>query len=270
MKTTTKKIALFIAASLTTLGCPSDDDTSSDTNNDTSSESGGPTTTASTTTMSTTTNPSTTETTTTATTADTTADSSSTTPDETSSSSSSGDPSAFEFLPNGPEDYVQVDRKGFPAVNTGLNLLGDKDAYNNASPVDDANGDFVQQALDSLVALHIGVEGMQVPDDTGLDDELALLSLMPCNPPGEVGNPDCEDQALPFVLPDTLTIDTDDAAGFPNGRGLEDQAIDIVLAVLMLNLNIHSATTFADAGIVNPVANDVDFPAEFPFLAPAN
>lgn len=266
MNTSTKAIALLLASSLALLGCPSDDDTSSDTQNDTSGTESdtSPTTTAST--LTTTTEPTTTSPTTTS--ADSTGTETGTASSD-ESSSTTVDPSVFEFLPNGPEDYAQVDRKGFPAVNTGLNLLGDKDAYNSGDPVADANGDFEQNALDSLIALHIGAPGMQVPLDTGLDDELIGLGFAPCNPPGEVGSPDCEDQALPFVQPDTLDIDTDDAAGFPNGRGLEDQAIDIILAVLMLNLGIHDADTFAMLP-VNPPANDVMTSTEFPFLAPPN
>lgn len=182
------------------------------------------------------------------------------------SSSTTEDPTIFEFLPNPPEDYVQVDRKGFPAVNTGLNILGDKDDYNTGAPIDDAAGDFVPNILDSLDALH-----------EGLDDDLGTLSLTPCIRPN-LANDDCDEQGVPFVIPDTLAIDLDDAAGFPNGRALPDPVIDVILAVLLLNLvdeagppaqPVHPVTLFAELPL-NPPANDVAFGDSFPYLAPAN
>ncbi|MCA9691673.1 MAG: DUF4331 family protein, partial [Myxococcales bacterium] len=54
-------------------------------------------------------------------------------------------------------------------------------------------------------------------------------------------------------------------AGFPNGRKLEDQAIDITLAVLLLDLNVHSP---ADLLGVSQSMNDVPFANGFHYLAP--
>lgn len=87
----------------------------------------------------------------------------------------------------------------------------------------------------------------------------------------------CLDQVIPgtggvtvaqAVVPDTLTINLGAASGFPNGRRLEDPVIDVTLAVIFLDLGVHSPATLAGVP-VNPPANDVQFQAGFPYLAPA-
>ena len=60
-------------------------------------------------------------------------------------------------------------------------------------------------------------------------------------------------------LPDILTVDTSDPAGFLNGRKLADDVIDIELTLI----------TGAPAGDCVD-ANDVAFPVGFPYLAPAH
>jgi len=70
-----------------------------------------------------------------------------------------------------------------------------------------------------------------------------------------------------LVVPDTLTLNLSAPAGFPNGRLLTDPVIDVTLAVIFLDLSVHSPTTLAGLPL-NPPANDVSFQAGFPFLAP--
>lgn len=69
------------------------------------------------------------------------------------------------------------------------------------------------------------------------------------------------------VVPDTLTLNFAGASGFPNGRRLPDPVIDVTLAVIFLDLSVHSPTVLAGLPL-NPPANDVAFRAGFPFLAP--
>lgn len=155
---------------------------------------------------------------------------------------------AFVFATEGPEAYTRVDRMGMPAVNTAV--ITSKDAYNQADPTDDINGDFVAEITDNVTAIH-----------AALDDDLTGLGLVPCAPA------DCLAQAAPLVVPDTLKIDTAAPAGFPNGRKLEDPVVDITLAVVLLDLvNTpgQDATTLIG---VNPTANDVPFPGAYPWLA---
>ena len=152
---------------------------------------------------------------------------------------------------------VQMDRAGMPAVSTALILAENKDAYNAASPADDAASTFVPDIIASLGVLH-----------GALDDDLAGLSLTPCTVVGD-GSGTCVGQGAPLIVPDVLSIDTTTPAGFPNGRRLSDQAMDITLAVVLLDLATHGADTFAGLPL-NPAANDVDFQATFPYVAAAH
>lgn len=263
MKTIKLTLPLLAVTGLVLAGCPGDDTPIID---DTSSSGTG--TTAGPTTNTTPPNPTDPDTTTGET---TTVD-----PDTTAGeSSSSGDPVGPYVFDETPYDqYTQVDRMGFPAVNTGLNLLGDKDVYNQASPVEDAELVFLPNIRASLQTLHLGVPMMQTPDNTGLDDDLALLNLTPCSTM-PMGMNSCEQQGGPFVIPDTIKISLDGDPGFPNGRQLEAPVMDIILAVLLLDLTVHDITTFIDLdgdGVpgpsLNPLENDLPFDGAFPYLAP--
>ena len=101
-----------------------------------------------------------------------------------------------------------------------------------------------------------------------LDTNLAAFALTPCTVVGD-GTGTCAQQGVPVIIPDTLKIDTDSAAGFPNGRGLADQVMDITLAVILLDLNEHPVDLLAGLPL-NPPANDVAFTSSFPYLAPAH
>lgn len=151
--------------------------------------------------------------------------------------------------------YNRVDRAAMPAVATAV--ITSKDDYNAADPADDAAGDFVGEITANVTALH-----------TALDDDLSGASLAPC------AATDCVAQAAPFVVPDTLKLDTSTAAGFPNGRTLGDPVMDVTLALVLLDLSgsgtcgagTCAVTTFVDIPL-NPTANDVAFGSSFPFLA---
>lgn len=158
----------------------------------------------------------------------------------------------FVFATEPASAYVRVDRMGMPAIATAVISSGNKDAYNDADPTDDADGDFVADIVANVGGLH-----------AALDDDLAGAGLTPC------ATNDCVSQAAPLVVPDVLRIDVTQAAGFPNGRRLSDPVIDVTLAVVLLDLGTHGAGTLAGLPL-NPPANDVPFSTGFPYLAPAN
>jgi hypothetical protein len=62
-----------------------------------------------------------------------------------------------------------------------------------------------------------------------------------------------------FLLPDILTVDTSSTAGFPNGRGLANDVIDIELGLVT-----NGAVT------TDCVGNDSAFSGAFPYLDAAN
>ena len=72
-----------------------------------------------------------------------------------------------------------------------------------------------------------------------------------------------------LIVPDTVKLDLNRPAAFPNGRDLDDKVIDITLAALFLDFTVtgQSPDTFANLPL-NPPANDKPFSANFPFLAP--
>lgn len=158
---------------------------------------------------------------------------------------------AFVFAADAPSAYTRVDRMGMPAINTAV--ITSKDAYNAADPADDAAGMFVKEIVASLTGLH-----------AALDDDLAGLKLTPC-----IADDTCVSQAAPLVVPDTLSIDTAGAAGFPNGRTLPDPVMDVTLAVVLLDLSVHPVDLFATLPL-NPTANDLAFDSAFPYLAAAH
>jgi hypothetical protein len=73
-----------------------------------------------------------------------------------------------------------------------------------------------------------------------------------------VGDPTI-DALADFLLPDILTVDTSSAGGFPNGRALADDVIDIELGL------VTNGAVTSDC-----VGNDSAFSGTFPYLAPAN
>ena len=153
----------------------------------------------------------------------------------------------FAFADDAPSAYARVDRAGMPAIATAV--ITSKDDYNQADPVDDANGDFVAEIVASLEGLH-----------GALDDDLTGLGLTPC------AVDDCVAQAAPLVVPDVIAIDPGAGPGFPNGRLPADPVMDVTLAVVLLDLGVHDVTLFAGLPL-NPPANDKAFPSTFPYLA---
>jgi Domain of unknown function (DUF4331) len=160
-----------------------------------------------------------------------------------------GPPDDFVFATDSASSYARVDRMGMPAVATAV--ITSKDAYNAGDPTADAV--FAGEIETNVMALH-----------AALDDDLTGLDLTPC------ATMECVDEQVePYVVPDVLRLDTAMPSGFPNGRALEDQVVDVTLALVLLDLGEHAVTTFADIPL-NPPANDVSFSSAFPYLAPTN
>jgi hypothetical protein len=121
---------------------------------------------------------------------------------------------------------TQADRMGRPAINTVFIPPAEKDAFNFGQPVND-QANFRSFVVNTLLAL---------------------------------GNTSARANALAdFLLPDVLTFDTSSSAGFPNGRRLADDVIDIEL-----NLISNGAIT------TDCVANDSTFSNKFPYLGNPN
>ncbi len=212
---------------------------------------------------------------------------------DTDTDTTGPDPDAFDIREDDPSAYTQVERVGFPGVNTALIGAKNKDAYNAASPENDVAGDFASDVIASLNYIHDGAG-----DGNGLEDDVegAVAALFPkagdpaalmCQQPSTgLGNNTCVSQGGPFIFPDVLVVDTNNTSfGFPlNGRGLEDPVIDMVLAVLLLDVlnedkspNLVTLNAFADLDLeaegsqgLSQSGNDLEFSGSFPYLAPAH
>lgn len=117
----------------------------------------------------------------------------------------------------------QLDRMGNPVVNTALIPFDLKDEFNEAQPQNDARrfGPVYQAAFDTF--------------NTPTANQRILASVL---------------------VPDTLKFDVRRADGFPNGRRLRDNVVDI-------ELTLAAGTTVTD----RVDRNDKTFPEGFPYLA---
>ncbi len=144
--------------------------------------------------------------------------------------------------------FVQVSRLAWPLVNEVVIPLKDKDKYNRSQPEDDLDnfGAFVLfPELPGLLSAVLNAGCADTPADGRLD----IAGLL--SPNGT-------------VIADLLRINITEGqsfadSGFPNGRTLKDDVVDILLTVLCNN-----GAPLAD-GVD---ANDLDFLERFPFVAP--
>lgn len=176
-----------------------------------------------------------------------TATTATTSPSDTDADTTDGGEDPFVFEDGDPTAYARIDRVGMPGVTA--MLVDDADAYNAGGPEDDAAELFVPEIVEHVSALH-----------EALDDDLVAAGLTPC------ALLDCVQQLRPLLLPDVVRVDFTEPAGFPNGRRPADAAMDLVLAVLLLDLGEHGITTLAELPL-NPPAGDVAPPEAFPYLA---
>jgi hypothetical protein len=200
-------------------------------------------------------------------------------PDGGGSGGGSGGGFVFSTAPS--SEYVQVDRAGFVGTNRLLDLLGDKDAYNESSLDDDLSLARTLESEESMNIWLLGLPGMQTEDNTGLYDDMLALGFHPCTPPPEPQDR-CDDQMRPLTTPDVIQIRADQPSnlvetGEFNGRKLDDPVVDFVLARLWLDLAEMPADQFFDydgdgtpGPSLNPRANDEPFLPAFPYLAAAH
>jgi hypothetical protein len=130
----------------------------------------------------------------------------------------------------------------------------------------------------ALVASLATLSGCFGGDDD--DEPIAMPPPTPTPTPTATPTPTsfnvqrCLDQMIPgtgltvaqAVVPDTLKLNLSAASGFPNGRRLTDPVIDVTLAVIFLDLTVHSPGALAGLPL-NPPANDRQFRSTFPYLA---
>jgi hypothetical protein len=174
---------------------------------------------------------------------------------------------------SGDGSYVQVSRLGNPLVNEVVIPLGDKDKYNRTKPKDDAKN-FGRYVLNPETArLMNALFNLGVKETDRTDIVTALLTGVPGLT--QIGkNPVAADTLkLNLGVPPAATENRfgvlgGDNAGFPNGRRLADDILDIELRVIA-----GALVPASQGGKQIPLGDGVDrndkpFLSAFPYVAP--
>ena len=164
--------------------------------------------------------------------------------------------------------YQQISRLGNPLVNEVVIPVKDKDAFNRDTPRDDA--EYAEYVTDPILPPLIkAVYGDAVPPvpPTPRDDlvQVFLTGVPGLNQPEDVRPAELlrlNTSIAPSADPKRLGVLEGDTQGFPNGRRLTDDVVDIALQVSMGEL-VGQPNDLGDA--VN--MNDKEFTSSFPYVA---
>jgi len=179
--------------------------------------------------------------------------------------------------------WSQVSRLGNPLINEVIIPLGRKDRWNATDPADDAQfgGHYTKPEL--AAAINLLFPGVVNAPESNRKDLVTILlkGLPPGNPTGlvnQIGNaPRLADLLRlnlaipPAATPNRLGAVGGDAAGFPNGRRLADDVVDIeekaVGGALAPLFGLPAPT--ANAALLGDGVdtNDLSFLPSFPYVA---
>jgi hypothetical protein len=168
--------------------------------------------------------------------------------------------------------WVQVSRLGNPLINEVIVPIGKKDKFNATSPASDAKN-FGRFALNPEPArLLNALFGLGVQETNRSDIVQALLTGVPGLT--QIGkNPAAADTLKlnlgvpPAANPNRFGVLAGDLAGFPNGRRLIDDVVDIELRVIAGALLSPPKNVPLGDGVDR---NDKPFRSQFPYVALAS
>jgi hypothetical protein len=175
--------------------------------------------------------------------------------------------------------FVQVSRLGNPLINEVLIPLGEKDYWNREDPRDDSQfiGHYLNPELAALI--HVLYPSLPAPPTSGRND---LVSVLLTGVPSlNFTGPRPSDELRlntsipPSPTPDRLGVLNGDFAGFPNGRRLGDDVVDIELRAIACGYGpiLHAALGLCDLQPNDQLGDGVDgndgsFLSTFPYVAP--
>jgi hypothetical protein len=155
-----------------------------------------------------------------------------------------------------------IERLGMPLTNEVLIGLDDKDRWNQANPAKDRQ--FDHYFLNPVLAAVLGAPATHRTD---------ILTVFQTGVPklNKTGGPHADFLRLntgiaPARKPSQLGVLGGDTSGFPNGRRLSDDVVDIELKVVAGALLGKDTSGVSD----NVQQNDEAFEGRFPYLAIAN
>jgi hypothetical protein len=181
--------------------------------------------------------------------------------------------------------FTQVSRLSTPLVNEVVIGLPDKDGFNASEPKDDKQfaAYVTNPSLPALLEMLFGAAGVRAPTKfprqdlvvafltgvTGVNANGSTAEMLRLNTKVAPTTADKQNSlgaagCFSFGMP-TLTADTCDAAGFPNGRRPGDDTVDIALRVMMgYLLPMADAPSgqlaFTDASLQEAAQFDTAFP----------
>ncbi len=174
---------------------------------------------------------------------------------------------------NGPQSHtgswIQVSRLGMPLVNEVVIPLGKKDLFNASDPRKDVQfaGSVLSPELANLIP--VLYPGVTVPTsvDAGLGlggrEDIATIFL--------TGIPGVNKSSTFSKPAEMLRLNTSTASGFPNGRLLTDDVIDVSLRALAGGIGFPGTEAFniAPNNVLGDdvSSNDKPLPASFPYVA---
>jgi hypothetical protein len=161
--------------------------------------------------------------------------------------------------------FVQVSRLGQPLVNEVVAPVGAKDLFSASKPENDAQ--FLKAVTEPEVPKLIeAIYKIKAPATPRNDlVQVFLTGVKGLNQPAKVVPSEelrLNTSIAPAAAPNRLGVIGGDNAGFPNGRRLGDDVIDIALRVMEGEL-LGTKTGLGDA----VDANDVAFESTFPYVA---
>ncbi len=175
---------------------------------------------------------------------------------------------------SGPD--AQVSRLGMPLVNEVVIPLKDKDKFNASEPANDV-ANFGTYILDpELAKLFHAIFGLTVPAAPRTDLVTVFATGIPgLNQPQGVSPGEMlrlNMTIAPATTPSRFGVIAGDNAGFPNGRRLFDDIVDISERVVAGGYVLTPATNVAPNNQLGDGidANDKPFLPHFPYLAPPN
>jgi hypothetical protein len=172
----------------------------------------------------------------------------------------------------GRKHWVQVSRLGNPLINEVIVPIGKKDKFNATSPANDAKN-FGQFALNPEPARILnGLFGLGIQETNRTDIVQALLTGVPGLT--QIGKKPAAADTLklnlgvaPSAKPNRFGVLAGDLAGFPNGRRLTDDVVDIELRVIAGALLSPPKNVPLGDGVDQ---NEKPFRSQFPYVGLAN
>lgn len=177
-------------------------------------------------------------------------------------------------------DFVQVSRLGQPLVNEVVIPAYLKDAFNALAPENDASvTPAVDKVLDpELSKLLEAIYGLPAKETPRTDlAAIFLTGLNGLNQPAGVTPAELlrlNTAIVPATEPNRLGVLAGDNAGFPNGRRLTDDVVDIAIQAVAGAVSVDETGAPTGVELIEALAagdavneNDVAFGAAFPYLA---